>query len=181
MSKPKLKSVPKTPPPKANGVLPLLLTWPMARARVDVIGGPFDAYRPTINADYGVCVRAERVPATADRIVPINDFDVPQPKDRALMVDTVKETFRRALRGERVWIGCMGGFGRTGLFMAILAKAAGVQDPVAYVRATYYPHAVETPAQALYVSEFDVSEIRSWLMWHTWGQFWGKALTWWVS
>lgn len=47
--------------------------------------------------------------------------------------------------------------GRTGLFLAILAKAVGFNDPVAYVRKHYYNHAVETAEQAKYVEAFDVS------------------------
>jgi protein-tyrosine phosphatase len=47
-----------------------------------------------------------------------------------------------------VHVGCRAGIGRTGLFLACLARAAGVEgDPIAHVRAQYDPHAAETAAQ----------------------------------
>ena len=41
----------------------------------------------------------------------------------------------------------MGGWGRTGLFLALLAKVCGVENPVTYVRENYSPRAVETTDQ----------------------------------
>jgi len=69
-------------------------------------------------------------------------------------------TLRAGLAGEKIYIGCMGGWGRTGLFMALLAKATGISDPVAFIREYYTPHAVETKEQQDYVANFDVSPIQ---------------------
>jgi hypothetical protein len=57
---------------------------------------------------------------------------------------------------ERVEVACSGGRGRTGTALACLAVLDGVppRDAVAYVRARYHPHAVETPWQLLYVRGF---------------------------
>ena len=63
-------------------------------------------------------------------------------------------------------VGCMGGIGRTGLMLALLAKSFGEEDPVRYVRATYYSHAVETAAQKQFIAEFKVPlsvRLRIWL------------------
>ena len=53
-------------------------------------------------------------------------------------------------------MGCMGGIGRTGLMLSLLAKAFGVEDPVAYVRKHYYSHAVETKEQRQFIADFAI-------------------------
>jgi len=63
-------------------------------------------------------------------------------------------------RGRGVYVGCMGGYGRTGLFLACLVKCLGVDDPVGYVRAHYHGRAVETDEQLDYVAEFDPGLLR---------------------
>jgi len=142
---------------KPNGQFKLKLGWRGAWASLDITGGPYDAYpgKPY----YGVCVRAEQ---TQDRIMdihlPIEDFSVPHYETQVLEV--LKKTLRAGLAGKQIYIGCMGGWGRTGLFMALLAKAAGISDPVAFIREHYTPHAVETKKQQDYVANFDVSHIQ---------------------
>ena len=73
----------------------------------------------------------------------------------------------------------MGGWGRTGLFLALIAKVCGEKDPVAYVREHYAPHAVETKDQQAYVESFDVAALQRWLFWRSWTIRWTKALFWW--
>ncbi len=144
---------------KPNGVLPIQLGWRYARLKLDITGGPFDAY-PMFWAEdtFGVCVRAERVLKSADVHLPIEDFSVP--KDALQVQNALRRTLEAALRGRRVYVGCMGGWGRTGLFLALVAKVAGVPDPVGYVREHYSKRAVETPEQRMYVEAFDVEPIR---------------------
>jgi len=72
----------------------------------------------------------------------------------------LEKTIHAGLAGKQLYIGCMGGWGRTGLFMALLAKASGISDPVAFIREQYTPHAVETKEQQDYVANFDVSPIQ---------------------
>ncbi|MBI5103118.1 MAG: hypothetical protein HZB33_14985 [Nitrospirae bacterium] len=66
------------------------------------------------------------------------------------------------LRGLRLRIGrdalhvmvcCVGGHGRTGTALAILAALTGVapEDPVTFIRTNYCPRAVETKSQCRYV------------------------------
>ena len=161
----------------ANGMLPIRLGFNGAYFDFDVIGGPFDAYKPGVNGDVGVCVREERVPKTADFLLPIRDFSAPTDAKRVNHV--LERVIDALLDGKRVYVGCMGGWGRTGLFLAILAKAAGHEDPVAYVRKHYTPRAVETEEQQDYVRAFDVSAIRSYLFWAAWRRRWVNTIFWW--
>lgn len=69
------------------------------------------------------------------------------------------ETLHLLVNNVPVYVGCLGGIGRTGTFLAVLAKAAGAKDPVGYVREHYLRHAVETPAQERFVEELDVAPL----------------------
>lgn len=85
--------------------------------------------------------------------VPWPDFRLP--RDEAAARTTLAEAWRRA-PSERVELACSGGRGRTGTALACLAVLDGVPaaDAVAWVRAHYDPHAVETPWQKRYVRRF---------------------------
>ena len=61
----------------------------------------------------------------------------------------------------------MGGWGRTGLFLALLAKVCGVDQPVTYVRENYSAGRRDR-AQIGYVKDFDVSGLQRWLFWQAW-------------
>jgi hypothetical protein len=138
-------------PKGINGAMPLQL----GDREVTIWGGPF-RNRPKGVSTYGVKMAAE-IKDAADLSVPCKDFGVPDPAD---VRDAVVETLNQALDGEQIYVGCMGGIGRTGTFLACLAKAAGENRPVDYVRATYLEHAVETRAQEAFVADLDVSDIR---------------------
>lgn len=144
-------------PHGANGTLSLRLgRWPWT-CDATVIGGPYAACPKDF---YGVCL-VEREPAQYHVWLPIADFSVPKkPED---VEHAIKEVFHQLLLGREVYVGCMGGFGRTGLFLALLARAAGQADPIGYVRKNYTPRAVETPEQEQYVMTFPVAGIQSWL------------------
>lgn len=77
------------------------------------------------------------------------------PKDRVEARAALGEVWERAA-GERVEVACGGGRGRTGTALACLAVLDGVpaEEAVAYVRARYDRHAVETPWQRRYVRRF---------------------------
>ena len=164
---------------RPNGTLPVRLGWAGGFQQFDVVGGPFDAFASVADHPdaFGVCVRAERAPKKLNLHLPIHDFSVPE--NDALVRETLRRTLRAALDGKNVYVGCMGGWGRTGLFLALLAKAAGEDDPVAYVRKHYTPRAVETDAQRRYVELFDVTELRQWLFWAGWAKKWTDAIFWW--
>ncbi len=98
--------------------------------------------------------------------IPTRDFNVP---DEKVLLRGVVEGFVRMLRGQHLYVGCMGGIGRTGLYMAAMAKVmfvAGFIDepPIEYVRKYYIPHAVETTQQIQYINNLEVDVIAKWLM-----------------
>lgn len=112
---------------------------------VPVTGGPFDAIP---DGAFGVCLEPEAAKAGfADVALPMRDFGVPEPEALRRAVGAVLSQMR-AEPGRPVHVGCRAGYGRTGLFLACLARAAGVEgDPVDYVRRHYHPNAAETPEQ----------------------------------
>jgi hypothetical protein len=77
------------------------------------------------------------------------------PADRAEVLPVLTEAWQRAA-GERVEIACTGGHGRTGTALACLAILDGVPraSAVAFVRAHYDKHAVETFWQRRYVARW---------------------------
>ena len=167
----KLKPVSK--PMKSNGKLPIKLGWAGAYRSFAITGGPFDNFVQT-EGRFGVCVRAERAPSFAGLHLPIEDFNVPKmPKNQIDYV--IQRTLQEALDGKEVYVGCMGGWGRTGLFLALLAKVCGEATPIPYVRTHYTPRAVETAEQQAYVDGFDVTSLRRWLFWETWTR---RAMWW---
>lgn len=77
------------------------------------------------------------------------------PAERASLLPVLIEALERA-GTERVEFACAGGRGRTGTALACLAILDGVprQQAVAFVRAGYDRHAVETPWQRWFVSNW---------------------------
>ena len=140
---------PKPRPVWGNGVLPLVIGGHL----FPVYGGP---YRNTVNAEgiFGVKLDPlQKLPCALD--VPVQDFGLPT--DPEAFVDAAYRALKAVAAGKTVYVGCMGGIGRTGLFLAIMAKLCGEVDPVAYVRKFYLPHAVETRQQEEFVAETPVA------------------------
>jgi protein-tyrosine phosphatase len=78
--------------------------------------------------------------------LPIPDFGVPPRDDLA---QAVQHTIAYAQAGQHIAIHCSAGIGRTGLFMAYLAKQVlgfSGEEALQWVR-YYIPRAVETPEQ----------------------------------
>jgi len=77
------------------------------------------------------------------------------PADAGDLRDALREALARAGE-ERVEVACRGGNGRTGTALACLAVLDGVPaaEAVAWVRAHYRPHAVETRRQRAFVERF---------------------------
>lgn len=144
-----------------NGSLPIALGGEV----YTVWGGP---YRNRPESMAGVKMAVE-IKEACDVDVPTRDFNVP---DQGDLIRGLAQTVNLLLDGKTVYVGCMGGIGRTGLFLAALAKLSGVEDPVAYVREHYIPHAVETDQQQRFIRDLDLSELRrrvlSALWWRRW-------------
>jgi protein-tyrosine phosphatase len=80
------------------------------------------------------------------------------PADRGGAVAVLREVLEVA-GSRRVEVACAGGRGRTGTALAVLAVHDGVpaDQAVAWVRAHYDPHAVETPWQRRWVRQTRVA------------------------
>lgn len=104
---------------------------------------------------FGVYLLDDEPPAVSweSRWVHWPDFGLPA--DPADMARALREAWTRAAT-ENVEVACLGGNGRTGTALACIAILDGVrnEEAVRYVREHYRPHAVETGAQAGFVSRF---------------------------
>ncbi len=89
--------------------------------------------------------------------LPIADFSVPAPGFEQRVRRAVELSLFAAARGEEVFVGCMGGTGRTGMILVLMLRELGFEGPeaIAYVRKHYKPGAVETHAQERYVAEYE--------------------------
>lgn len=135
-----------------NGAVQLLLLGAQRR----IVGGPFnDFVAPAI----GVCLeRHSRLAALADVLIDVPDYTAPT---QAQLADGLVRTLEllRDSPGLPVYVGCAAGIGRTGTFIAALARLAGIDDAVAWTRAHYDRRAVETPAQEAAVAALDVAAV----------------------
>ena len=78
---------------------------------------------------------------------PIPDFDVPSKED---LEEVVKKTVEHAQVGKNILIHCHAGLGRTGLFVAYLARRVlglSSEEAIHWTR-KYIPHALETDEQS---------------------------------
>jgi len=144
-----------------------------------VFGGPF---RDCPSNMKGVKM-AREINKECDVDIPTEDFQTPDPK---LLHKGLEQAVKLIIAGEPVYVGCMGGKGRTGLFLAVLAKAFKIKKPVQFVRTNYYSHAVETSEQMAFVKKFPINprihilikEAREKNRWKFWTkEFWQTSLT----
>ena len=129
-----------------------------------IYGGPFKAFEPGTRRLVGVKM-AEELDFIHDIDIPTRDYSVPDPQD---MEDGMIEALQALHDGHDIYVGCMGGIGRTGLFMGCMTKLLidlealpEASDPVAYVRKHYIPHAIETSDQQTYVRTFDTTKVQA--------------------
>jgi hypothetical protein len=132
-----------------------------------VYGGP---YRQVPEFFWGVKM-AEEINHPHMVAVDTRDFSVPEVSD---LKKGIVKALMAMINEEDVYAGCAGGIGRTGIFLAALAKvqieyrkskhrAGRGEDPVLYVRKHFIPHAVETKQQEEFIANLDVSDIVEWL------------------
>lgn len=123
-----------------------------------IFGGPFRNYEPGTRRLVGVKMAAE-INHPHEISIPTEDFSIPDVLD---MQRGLEDAVRALYHGNDIYAGCMGGIGRTGLFMGCMAKlmddlGENIGDPVAYVRSSYKLHAIETQEQQDFVRGFDTS------------------------
>jgi len=116
-----------------------------------MFGGPFfDA--PTSPDFLTINLMAEHPDLPSEIYIPIKDYSIPSsPFPFIEAFDKIRDDPRD------VYVGCFGGKGRTGLFMACFLKYLGDENALHTVRSQYNPHAVETPEQEEFLSNFPVS------------------------
>lgn len=121
--------------------------------KYNVYGGPY-FFKP--EEYFGVKLAGElNYPCDVD--LPIEDFSVP--KDIKKLNDQMENILKAIIRGEKVYIGCMGGKGRTGIILSMLAVLSGEKKPITYVRNNYNAHAVETQTQGEFIYSFDYKKL----------------------
>lgn len=136
-----------------------------------VFGGRYKSFVDGTRRLVGVKM-AEEIDHPHQISIPTEDFSVPDVTD---MQYGLIDALTAMKRGNDVYAGCMGGIGRTGLFMGCMAKvmqdlgARGtvptmyVHDPVDFVRNHYNGHAIETEEQRRYVRTFDTAIVLRWV------------------
>jgi len=142
----------------SNGYMPFAL----GKISTLVIGGPYMRFvdrQQTRLPLVGVLMAEELRDVDYTIFVPTRDFSIPLMR---LFRKGLMQSIAQMAIGNQLYVGCMGGIGRTGLFLAGLAKIMGVEDPVGYVREHYIPHAVETEAQKDFIRALKVEDIRKW-------------------
>lgn len=119
----------------------------------ELLGGPFK----TAPGDAFRIKMAKEIVAPCEVSIPTADFSVPKMDD---MLRGVEKALPAILSGKPVFVGCMGGIGRTGLFLGCVSKLLHPgTDPVKYVRQHYKAHAIETVEQQNFVRSFPVEKL----------------------
>lgn len=109
-----------------------------------------------VKPDFGIYLASGWLPQCLGFIINWQDFGLPKINWEQVL-HAAQEAYKLAESGWKVEVGCIGGHGRTGTFLACLAVLAGVpaELAVAYVRKEYCKHAVETKEQEFFVIQFD--------------------------
>lgn len=124
-----------------------------------VYGGSF--YSAPIGKQWHTVKMAAEIDAPCTVSIPTNDFSTPPTSE---LIYGLKRTIIAMYKRKKIFVGCMAGRGRTGLFMACLARIIleserSHTDPVQYVRDEYFSHAVETAEQEQYVSSLNIYKL----------------------
>ncbi len=132
-----------------------------------VYGGSFKDFDPRSGLIGVKMARELNLPC--DISIPTKDYSVPL---EDVMQDGIRKAINCMAEGKRLYVGCMGGIGRTGLFMGCLVKVLNdtrvahdpdattlTLDPVKHVRRDYISHAIETKEQQEYIRAFNTDEL----------------------
>lgn len=111
------------------------------------------SFRDHLPRMYGIKLAPE-LPHAANYYLPIVDFSIPDPKEVLLLIDWIKNKTDEVCE---LYLGCNGGYGRTGLIAAcILVAFEGMDahEAIKVVRETVHPHCIETDQQVYFVINF---------------------------
>lgn len=132
------------------------VTCDMGAKVVQVFGGPY--LDKPVDA-VGIKLAAE-IKASCHVALDIVDFNVPTQADARRAV--VKALVLLDAHGD-IYAGCMGGVGRTGLFLALMVKTLEDlpgTDAIQVVRDHFNIHAIETKEQEAFVIAFDTRRLQ---------------------
>ena len=115
-----------------------------------IIGGPYHKRFP----DHLGIKMAEEINTPCDIDIPTRDFNVPNMETLDM---GVRYSLMSIAKNKKVYVGCMGGCGRTGLYFGALAKVLDIPEPIKYVRANFKAHAIETKQQENYITSYKPS------------------------
>lgn len=130
-----------------------------------IFGGPYKQFEAYTRRLRGIKMAVE-IHHPYDFKVDTEDFSIPKQEAMQQGIDFAIRTLKE---GSDIYVGCMGGTGRTGLFMGCMAKAMAdylrkndpdnlppeLKDPVKFVRLHYKAHAIETEGQQAFVRNYD--------------------------
>ena len=148
-------------PAGAKGIFPLRLGTIQAK----LVGGPY-ANKPA--GYYGIKM-AEEINRDCVISIPTRDYCVPE---TGRLIAGLYCGITLAQQQVPIWVGCMGGIGRTGLYFAALAKVMAKYqqltkhkvtiEPITFTRQHYLPHAVETAEQKNWVYHLNIDAVAEW-------------------
>lgn len=104
--------------------------------------------KPEELPQWGLYLDPSWSPQCLAMFLPWQDYGLPKVPDSQI-VQGITMSLEMAKRGYRVEVGCIGGHGRTGTALAMMATLCGVKpdEAVKWVRENYCKHAVETEQQ----------------------------------
>lgn len=90
----------------------------------------------------------------------VQDYSVP--KDPKEYINLVQWIAQKIKEGKKVHAGCIAGHGRTGMFLAALAKTMlGIEDAITYVRDNYCSKVVESEEQVAFLHKhFGIKKVK---------------------
>jgi hypothetical protein len=83
----------------------------------------------------------------------VTDFHAPDKKHTKAYIELVDWTVEQLASGTRVHAGCIGGHGRTGMFLAAIMARLGEENPIAWTREHYCDRATESIEQVKFLHE----------------------------
>lgn len=101
-----------------------------------------------VGLDFGMVNSPLMFPWTKGVAFPYYINDMQAPKNIETFMQLIKYLSRELILGKKVFVGCIGGHGRTGtVFAALVTFMTGNKDSIGYVRKNYCEKAVESATQ----------------------------------
>lgn len=145
-------------------------------------GGPFKEgdYDVVVGLDWGFKPSEMMYPWKKGEAFLYEIKDMSVPTDKKSFHELIGYLEKSVLAGKSVFVGCIGGHGRTGLVLsALVCKMTGEKKAIEYVRKNYCEKAVETTSQIEFLNkEFGVEKAKGSKVYNTthgYGGAYGKS------